>query len=481
MNRNKTKGTINKNSFKKIKTATKIEKYNFLYSTDNYNVKFNRGLSEEVIRKISKYKKEPKWMLDFRLKSYKVFLKKKTPMWGIGALNEINYNSITYFASIDSKERKDWKEVPSSVKKTFDRIGIPKAEQKFLAGVGAQYDSEVVYHKTKKEFADRGVIFLSMDEGLKQYPELVKKYFGSIVPFDDNKFASLNSAVWSGGSFVYVPENVQVDIPLQAYFRINSSNMGQFERTLIIAGKNSKIHYIEGCTAPRYSSQSLHVAVVEVIALEGSTIRYSTIQNWANNIYNLVTKRAFAYKNATVEWVDGNLGSKLTMKYPAIYLKEEGARGEVLSIAIASKGQKQDAGAKIIHEANNTTGIIVSKSISKDGGVSAYRGIVKISKGLKNIKSNVKCDAILMDSKSKTDTYPVIIVDEPTAEVSHEATVGRIGEEQLFYLMSRGIEESKAITLIVLGFISDFSKQIPLEFAIELNRLIEMEFENSVG
>jgi Fe-S cluster assembly protein SufB len=481
MNRNKTKGTINKNSFKKIKTATKIEKYNFLYSTDNYNVKFNRGLSEEVIRKISKYKKEPKWMLDFRLKSYKVFLKKKTPMWGIGALNEINYNSITYFASIDSKERKDWKEVPSSVKKTFDRIGIPKAEQKFLAGVGAQYDSEVVYHKTKKEFADRGVIFLSMDEGLKQYPELVKKYFGSIVPFDDNKFASLNSAVWSGGSFVYVPENVQVDIPLQAYFRINSSNMGQFERTLIIAGKNSKIHYIEGCTAPRYSSQSLHVAVVEVIALEGSTIRYSTIQNWANNIYNLVTKRAFAYKNATVEWVDGNLGSKLTMKYPAIYLKEEGARGEVLSIAIASKGQKQDAGAKIIHEANNTTGIIVSKSISKDGGVSAYRGLVKISKGLKNIKSNVKCDAILMDSKSKTDTYPVIIVNEPTAEVSHEATVGRIGEEQLFYLMSRGIEESKAITLIVLGFISDFSKQIPLEFAIELNRLIEMEFENSVG
>lgn len=481
MNRNKIQKTSTKSSLKTIKKATKIEKYNFLYSTNNYKVKFDKGLSEDVIKRISKHKNEPKWMLDFRLKSYKKFLKKKTPTWGVGNLKEIDYNNITYFASIDSKENKSWKDVPSSVKKTFDRIGVPKAEQAFLAGVGAQYDSEVVYHRIKEEFEKKGVVFLSMDEGLKKYPKLVKKYFGSVVPLDDNKFASLNSAVWSGGSFVYVPKNLKVDTPLQAYFRINSANMGQFERTLIIADKNSKIHYIEGCTAPKYSSQSLHAAVVEVIALEGATIRYSTIQNWANNIYNLVTKRAFAYKNATIEWVDGNLGSKLTMKYPAIYLKGEGSRGEVLSIAIASKNQMQDAGAKIIHEANNTTGTIVSKSISKDGGVSAYRGLVKIGAGLKNTKSNVKCDAILMDSKSKTDTYPVIIVDEPTAEVSHEATVGRIGEEQLFYLMSRGIEESKAVTLIILGFISEFSKQIPLEFAVELNRLIEMEFENSVG
>ncbi len=481
MNRNKLDGKAKLSSLKKAKKATEIEKYNFSYSTKDYKIKFNKGLDTNVIRKISAIKREPKWMLDFRLKAYNVFKEKKLPTWGIMPLNEIDFKNITYFASVGSDEKKSWKDVPKNVKKTFERIGVPKAERDFLAGVGAQYDSEVIYHKTKKEFEDKGVVFLSMDEGLKQYPDLVKKYFGTVVPIEDNKFSALNSAVWSGGSFVYVPEGVKVDTPLQAYFRINSANMGQFERTLIIADKNSKIHYVEGCTAPRFSTQSLHAAVVEVIALEGASIRYTTIQNWANNIYNLVTKRAFAYKDATVEWVDGNLGSKLTMKYPAIHLKGENARGEVLSIAIASKNQKQDAGAKIIHEANNTTGTIISKSISKDGGESSYRGLVKINKGLKNIKSNVRCDAILIDSKSKTDTYPVIIVNEPTAEVSHEATVGRIGEEQLFYLMSRGIEESKAITLIILGFISEFSKQLPLEYAVELNRLIEMEFENSVG
>jgi Fe-S cluster assembly protein SufB len=481
MNRNKIDGRVKDSSLKKAKKATKIKKYDFSYSTKDYKIKFDKGLNEKVIKNISKIKKEPKWMLDFRLKAYKTFIKQKLPSWGIMPLEEIDFKNITYFASVGDSEKTNWKDVPKDVKKTFDRIGVPKAERDFLAGVGAQYDSEVIYHKTKKEFEEKGVVFLSMDEGLKKYPELVKKYFGSVIPIDDNKFASLNSAVWSGGSFVYVPKGVKVDTPLQAYFRINSSNMGQFERTLIIADEGSKIHYVEGCTAPRFSTQSLHAAVVEVIALEGASIRYTTIQNWANNIYNLVTKRAFAYKNASVEWVDGNLGSRLTMKYPAIYLKGDNSRGEVLSIAIASKNQKQDAGAKIIHQANNTTGTIVSKSISKDGGESAYRGLVRIDKGLKNVKSNVRCDAILIDSISKTDTYPVIVVNEPTAEVSHEATVGRIGEEQLFYLMSRGIDESKAITLIILGFISEFSKQIPLEYAVELNRLIEMEFENSVG
>ncbi|NCP71822.1 Fe-S cluster assembly protein SufB [archaeon] len=481
MNRNKIDGRVKDSSLKKAKKATKIKKYDFSYSTKDYKIKFDKGLSETVIKNISKIKKEPKWMLDFRLKAYKTFIKQKLPSWGIMPLEEIDFKNITYFASVGDSEKTNWKDVPKDVKKTFDRIGVPKAERDFLAGVGAQYDSEVIYHKTKKEFEEKGVVFLSMDEGLKKYPELVKKYFGSVIPIDDNKFSSLNSAVWSGGSFVYVPKGVKVDTPLQAYFRINSSNMGQFERTLIIADEGSKIHYVEGCTAPRFSTQSLHAAVVEVIALEGASIRYTTIQNWANNIYNLVTKRAFAYKNASVEWVDGNLGSRLTMKYPAIYLKGDNSRGEVLSIAIASKNQKQDAGAKIVHQANNTTGTIVSKSISKDGGESAYRGLVRIDKGLKNVKSNVRCDAILIDSISKTDTYPVIVVDEPTAEVSHEATVGRIGEEQLFYLMSRGIDESKAITLIILGFISEFSKQIPLEYAVELNRLIEMEFENSVG
>lgn len=481
MNRNKLEGTLDRSSLLKARKATKIERYNFSYPTSNYKIKFNKGLSTDIIKKISSHKKEPKWMLALRLKAYKHFLKKKLPSWGISPLSDIDFNNITYFASVGEPVKNNWKEVPKDVKKTFERIGVPKAERDFLAGVGAQYDSEVIYHKTKKEFEDKGVIFLSMEEGLKQYPSLVKKYFGSVVPLDDNKFSALNSAVWSGGSFVYVPENVKVDTPLQAYFRINSANLGQFERTLIIADKNSKIHYVEGCTAPRFSTNSLHAAVVEVIALEGSSIKYTTIQNWANNIYNLVTKRAFAYKDASVEWVDGNLGSKLTMKYPAIYLKGDNSRGQILSIAIASKDQKQDAGAKIIHEANNTTGTIISKSISKDGGEAAYRGLIKVGRGFKNVKSNVRCDAILIDSKSKTDTYPVILVNEPTAEVSHEATVGRIGEEQLFYLMSRGIEESKAITLIILGFISEFSRQLPLEYAVELNRLIEMEFENSVG
>jgi Fe-S cluster assembly protein SufB len=464
----------------KYKQETEIEKYNFHYSTKDYKYNFGNGLNIKIVKKISKLKNEPKWMLDLRLKAYKEFIKIKLPKWGIANL-EIDYSKISFFKANDRKINNSWDDVPDYIKKTFDRIGVPKAEREFLAGVGAQFDSEIVYHNTIKKLEDQGVVFLSMDEGLKRYPVLVKKYFSKLVPINDNKFAALNSAVWSGGSFVYIPKNVKVDIPIQAYFRINSSNLGQFERTLIIADEGSQVNYIEGCTAPMYSTQSLHAAVVEIFALKNAKVRYTTIQNWSNNIYNLVTKRAQAEENALVEWVDGNLGSKITMKYPAIYLKGKNSRGNVLSIALAGKGQKQDTGAKVFHQADNTKSTIVSKSISKDGGESAYRGLLKVDKGLKNITASVNCDAILVDDHSKTDTYPVMVINEPTADISHEATVGNISVDKLFYLMSRGIDEGQAIALIVLGFISDFSKEIPLEYALELNRLIKMEFEESIG
>jgi Fe-S cluster assembly protein SufB len=456
------------------------QKYDFNYGTENYEVIFKKGLNEETVRKISEIKKEPKWMLDIRLKALKSFMEKPMPEWGAD-LKDIDFDEIIYYMKASDANKRKWEDVPKEVKETFERLGIPEAERKILAGVGAQYDSEVMYHNIRKDLEKQGVIFLSMDEGLKKYPEIVKEHFGKVVPLNDNKFAALNTAVWSGGSFVYVPKNVKVEIPLQAYFRINAESFGQFERTLIIAEEGSQVHYIEGCTAPRFSTQSLHAAVVEVIAKENATVRYTTIQNWANNIYNLVTKRAFAYKNAVIEWVDGNLGSKVTQKYPAIYLMGEGAKGEVLSIALAGKGQHQDAGAKIIHLAPNTTSRITSKSISKDGGRTSYRGLLKVIKGCKGVKSNVSCDALILDNKSRTDTYPYIEIDEPTATIAHEARVGKIGEEEIFYLMSRGLSETEAITMIVMGFIQPFAKTLPLEYAVELNRLIEMEMENSVG
>ncbi|HZX34155.1 MAG TPA: Fe-S cluster assembly protein SufB [archaeon] len=455
-------------------------KYDFSYSTKNYEVVLEKGLSEEVVRKISGMKKEPQWMLEFRLKALKAFNEKPMPEWGAD-LSGIDFKGIIYYMKASQENKGKWEDVPEDVKKTFERLGIPEAERKFLAGVGAQYDSEVMYHNIRKDLEEKGVVFLSMDEGLKKYPELVKEHFGKIIPLNDNKFAALNSAVWSGGSFVYVPKNVKVDIPLQAYFRINAESFGQFERTLIIADEGSQIHYVEGCTAPKFSTQSLHSAVVEVVARPNSNVRYTTIQNWANNIYNLVTKRAFAYRNASVEWIDGNLGSKVTMKYPAIYLMEEGARGEVLSIALAGKGQHQDAGAKAVHLASNTTSKITSKSISKDGGRSSYRGLVKVLKGCKNVKSSVNCDALLLDKDSRSDTYPSIEIDEPSATIAHEARVGRIGDDEIFYLTSRGLSEAEALTMIVLGFLQPFTKTLPLEYSVELNRLIEMEMENSVG
>lgn len=461
-------------------TKTDFDQFDFKDSTDKYDIVFNKGLNEQVVRDISKLKNEPEWMLDLRLKSLKVFNEKPMPQWGAN-LNEIDFQNITYYMRSAKEAQTDWDNVPADVKKTFDRLGIPEAERKFLAGVGAQYESEVVYHSIRKDLEAKGVIFLSMDEGLKQYPDLVKQHFTKVIPITDNKFAALNSAVWSGGSFVYIPKNVKVDIPLQAYFRINAQNMGQFERTLIIADEGSQVHYIEGCTAPKYSSQSLHSAVVELIAMKGAHIRYTTIQNWANNIYNLVTKRAIAYEDATVEWVDGNLGSKITMKYPCIILAGKGAKGEVLSIALAGKNQHQDAGAKILHLAPNTTSTITSKSISKNGGQASYRGLIRVKKGCTGVKSTVRCDALLLDPASRTDTYPSIEIDEPTATIAHEATVGKVGEEQIFYLMSRGLSETEALTLIVMGFVQPFTKSLPMEYAVELNRLIELEMEGSIG
>jgi len=455
-------------------------KYNFHDTDENYEYKFPKGLTREVVEQISKIKNEPEWMLQFRLRSYEHYLKRPIPTWG-GELTTLNFDDMLYYASPTQKKSRSWDDVPSYIKDTFDKLGIPEAERKFLGGVGAQYESEVVYHSLREDLAKKGVLFTDTDTALKEYPEIFKKHFGTVVPPEDNKFAALNSAVWSGGSFIYIPEGVSVDVPLQAYFRINTQNMGQFERTLIIADKNSRIHYIEGCTAPVYSTDSLHSAVVEIIAKPGAHVRYTTIQNWSNDVYNLVTKRAYAYADATVEWVDGNLGSKLTMKYPSIYLLGPRAKGEILSVAFAGKNQHQDAGGKVVHLAPFTTSRITSKSISKDGGRSTYRGLLHVAKGAKGVKSTVRCDALLMDEYSRTDTYPYNEINEDDATITHEATVGKIGEDQLFYLMSRGLSEQDALSMIVMGFMEPFTKELPMEYAIELNRLIQMEMAGSVG
>jgi Fe-S cluster assembly protein SufB len=454
-------------------------KYGF-HDPEEYFFKSGRGLNPEVVAMISEHKNEPEWMRERRLKALEYFRARPLPQWG-GNLNEIDFENMYYYIRPTEKQATSWEDLPADIKNTWDRLGIPEAEKKYLAGVGAQYESEVVYHKLKQELEDQGVLFLDMDSGLREHEELVKEYFGTIIPANDNKFAALNSAVWSGGSFIYVPPGVKVEMPLQAYFRINAENMGQFERTLIICDEGSFVHYIEGCTAPIYTTDSLHSAVVEIIVKKNARCRYTTIQNWSTNVFNLVTKRALAYADATMEWVDGNLGSQITMKYPSVYLMEPGAKGDVLSVAFAGKGQHQDAGGKMIHVAPNTTSTITSKSISKGGGRTSYRGHIKIYPDAKNSKSFVKCDALLLDDESRSDTYPYNDVDAENVTLGHEATVSKVSDEQLFYLMSRGITRNEAETMIVNGFIEPFTKELPLEYAVELNRLIQLEMEGSVG
>jgi Fe-S cluster assembly protein SufB len=455
------------------------EKFGF-HDEDRFVFKSRRGLDPEIINQISEMKGEPKWMRDFRLRSLEIFGQKPLPAWG-GNLRDIDFQNIYYYVKPTDTEKKSWEDVPAEMKRTFDRLGIPEAEQKFLAGVGAQYDSEVVYHKIKESLEKQGVIFLSCDHGLKEHEELFRQYFGTVIPPTDNKFAALNSAVWSGGSFIYVPKGVHVEVPLQAYFRINTKDMGQFERTLIVVDEGAWVHYVEGCTAPIYASDSLHSAVVEIIVKPGARCRYTTIQNWSNNVYNLVTKRATAYRDATMEWVDGNLGSKLTMKYPSVYMMEPGARAEILSIAFAGRGQHQDAGGKVVHAAPHTSSKIVSKSISKDGGRAGYRGLVKVAKGAHDCKSTVNCDALLLDEASRSDTYPYMEIEEDQVTIGHEATVSKIGDEQLFYLQSRGINKDEAAAMIVSGFIEPIVKELPMEYAVEMNRLIQLQMEGSVG
>ena len=456
------------------------EKYGFHDSEVDYAFKSQKGLNADIVRQISEMKGEPAWMTEYRLKAYDIFLSKPMPEWGAD-LSGINFDDIYYFVRASDKQGRNWNDVPEDIKNTFDRLGIPEAEQKYLQGVTAQYESEVVYHSIRKDLESKGVIFTDMDSALRDYPELVKEYFGTIIPSSDNKFAALNSAVWSGGSFVYVPKGVHVEMPLQAYFRINTKNMGQFERTLIIVEDGGYVHYVEGCTAPTYSEDSLHSAVVEILVKEGGRCRYTTIQNWSNNVYNLVTKRAVAEKKATMEWVDGNLGSKVTMKYPAVILAGEGAHGEVLSIAFAGPGQQLDAGAKITHLAPNTTSQIISKSVSKDGGRASYRGLLKIVEGADNARSNVVCDALLLDDRSRSDTYPTIECDAKRVTMGHEASVSKVGEDQLFYAMSRGMSEDEANAMIVNGFIEPLVKELPMEYALELNRLIQIQLEGSIG
>jgi len=458
-----------------------LDTYKFGFHDDIKPVyKSPKGLSQEIVREISRQKDEPEWMLEFRLESLQQFERKPMPTWGAD-LSRINFDDIYYYIRPQDRQAQSWDDVPDDIKNTFDRLGIPEAERKFLAGVGAQYDSEVVYHSIREDLAQQGVVFLDMDSGLREYPEIVREYFGTIIPNGDNKFAALNSAVWSGGSFVYVPAGVKVDVPLQAYFRINSENMGQFERTLIVVEPGAYVHYVEGCTAPIYATDALHSAVVEIVVKQEARCRYTTIQNWSTDVFNLVTKRAVAYRDATMEWIDGNLGSKVTMKYPSVYLMEPGAHGEVLSIAFANQGQHQDAGAKLVHAAPNTSSIITSKSISKDGGRAGYRGHVNILPGAENAKSNVVCDALLFDDQSRSDTYPYMDVEESTAAVQHEATVSKVGEQQLFYLMSRGLTEAQAMAIVVSGFIEPIVRELPMEYAVEMNRLIELQMEGSIG
>jgi Fe-S cluster assembly protein SufB len=471
----------------KLETAVKpgdlIEDYRHgFHDPENYIFKSDKGLTREIVERISEMKDEPAWMREFRLKAYELFISKPMPTWGDTALlSEIDFADIHYFVKSTDQTQRSWEDVPEDIKRTFDRLGIPEAERKFLAGVSAQYESEVVYHSTSKALEEQGVLFCDMDSAVKLYPEIVRKYFATVIPPGDNKFAALNSAVWSGGSFIYVPPGVEVKMPLQAYFRINAENMGQFERTLIIADKGAKVHYIEGCTAPKFSTNSLHSAVVELVALEGGSIRYTTIQNWYRNIFNLVTKRAVAHKNATVEWVDGNIGSRLTMKYPSIYLMGEGARGEILSMAFAGEGQHQDAGAKVIHVAPRTTSVVTNKSVSAHGGKTTYRGLVEVHPGAVGAKTRVRCDALIMDEESSSDTKPTMKIHEQNSTVEHEASVSKIGEEQLFYAMSRGLSEADAVAMIVNGFFDFFVKELPMEYAIELNRLVKMEMEGAVG
>ncbi len=440
-----------------------------------------RGLSEEVVRDISSRKNEPEWMLKNRLKGLRLFGKKPMPAWG-SDLSGIDFDNIKYFVKSTEKQAATWDDLPADIKNTYDRLGIPEAEkQRLVSGVAAQYESEVVYHQIREDLEQQGVIFLDTDSGLREHPELFEEYFGSVIPVGDNKFAALNTAVWSGGSFIYVPPGVHVDIPLQAYFRINTENMGQFERTLIIADEGSYVHYVEGCTAPIYSSDSLHSAVVEIIVKKNARVRYTTIQNWSNNVYNLVTKRATAGEGATMEWVDGNIGSKVTMKYPAIFLLGEHAKGETLSIAFAGEGQHQDAGAKMVHAAPHTSSSIVSKSVARGGGRTSYRGLVQVLEGAHHSASTVRCDALLVDQISRSDTYPYVDVREDDVSMGHEATVSKVSEDQLFYLMSRGLTEEEAMAMIVRGFIEPIARELPMEYALELNRLIELQMEGAVG
>lgn len=455
------------------------ERYGFS-KPENYFFKAKKGLNREIVEEISHLKSEPDWMRQFRLRALEIFESKKQPLWGAD-LSTIDYNDIYYYIRPTEKKSLTWAGLPKEIRETYDAIGIPEAEKKYLAGVGAQYESEVIYHSIKKEWDKKGVVFLDTDSALKQYPEFFHEYFSRAIPPADNKLAALNSAVWSGGSFIYVPKGVKVDVPLQAYFRINAANVGQFERTLIIVDEGAEVHYVEGCTAPVYSTDSLHAAVVEIFVKAGARCRYTTIQNWSNNVYNLVTKRAMVEEDATMEWIDGNLGSKITMKYPSVYLRGRGARGEVLSIAFAGKGQHQDAGGKAIHLASDTSSQIISKSISKDGGRTSYRGMLKVIKGAERVKANVRCDALILDEKSRSDTYPTMQIDEEDVNIGHEATVSKIGEDQLFYLMSRGLSENDATSMIVNGFIEPIVKELPLEYALELNRLIQLEMIGAVG
>ncbi len=455
------------------------EKYGF-FDPEKYVFKAKKGLSKKIVQEISWMKSEPEWMRDYRLRALEIFYKKNLPQWG-GNLNDINFDDIYYFLRASDRSERSWDDVPVDIKNTFDRLGIPEAEKKFLSGVGAQYESEVVYHSIKESLSKQGVIFLGMDQALAEHPDIVKKYFGTIIPAADNKFSALNSAVWSGGSFIYVPPGVHVDMPLQAYFRINAQNMGQFERTLIIADEGSYVHYVEGCTAPTYATDSLHSAVVEIAVAKDARVRYTTIQNWSSNVYNLVTKRALVGEKGTMEWVDANLGSKLTMKYPSVYLMGKGARGDVLSVAFAGEGQHQDAGGKAVHGASETTSNIVSKSISKDGGRTSYRGLVQVYPESRHTRSTVRCDALLLDEQSRSDTYPYIDIRANDAAIAHEASVSKIGDEQLFYLMSRGLNEIEANAMIVNGFIEPIVKELPMEFAVEMNRLIALQMEGSVG
>ncbi|MBK33061.1 MAG: Fe-S cluster assembly protein SufB [Chloroflexi bacterium] len=442
-----------------------------------------KGLNPSVVEEISKIKNEPQWMLEARLQALETFFRLENPSWAGSPeiLDAIDFDNIHYYVRATDKDASNWDDVPEYIKDTFDKLGIPEAERQFLAGAGAQYDSEVVYHNIREDLEAQGVQFLGMDQGLREHEELVREHFATVIPAGDNKYSALNTAVWSGGSFIYVPPGVHVEVPLQAYFRINTENMGQFERTLIIADEGSYVHYVEGCTAPTYSSSSLHSAVVEIVVKKNARVRYTTIQNWSNNVYNLVTKRAYAYENAVMEWVDGNIGSKLTMKYPSVFLMEPGAHGEILSLAFAGDGQHQDAGGKVVHVAPDTTSAIVSKSVSRGSGRSSYRGLLKVYEGAEDSSSTVRCDALLLDPLSRSDTYPTMEVDEEKVNIGHEASVSRLGEDQLFYLMARGIDEESAAKMVVNGFVEPIVKELPMEYAIKLNRLIELQMEGSVG